>query len=96
MHCPRRDRMNGNAASGPGRQGIEGSHRGVEGRRVESRLETASVQLLGRLVSREHETLVLGGILLPELGSLAVERTRTTQTTLALFPQSLTPRTLPL
>jgi hypothetical protein len=47
-------------------------------RDASSRLQKArlSVELLGCLVAGEDEALVLDGILVPELGSLAVERAR--------------------
>jgi hypothetical protein len=35
----------------------------------------SGVQFLGRLVAGKNEALVLGGVLVPELRGLAVERT---------------------
>jgi hypothetical protein len=79
--------MHGNTAFAPARQDIERSRREV--RRVEQRLDAASVQLLGRLVSRKHETLILGRILVPELRSLAIEGTRAATHVSTTFKPSL-------
>jgi hypothetical protein len=65
---------------------IQMSRENEGSRRPHSPLDTTSIQLLRRLVPRQHQPLVLRRILLPQLGRLSIEGTRTAHVLVLILP----------